>query len=96
MDNFNADDIRITKTTMAVYQWPDIVPFQPVSRDTVIEKSFVQGVRVEMTQEKWDEIYGLYQAHYGRMQNPAVRDAWHQYRVVCALADKNTPVLLRK
>ena len=96
MAHLLTDDIRITETTVAVYQWPDIVPFQSVTRDTVMEKSFVEGVRVEMTRETWNEIYGLYQAHQQRMTNPAVQDAWNQYLVVCALTDRNRPVLLRK
>jgi len=94
--NFRAGDIRVTETTVAVYQWPDIEPFQSVDRHAVVEKSFVQGVRVEMTRETWDEIQEVYQAHHDQMANPAVRDAWSQYRMVRALADQNTPVLLRK
>ena len=94
LDNF--EDIKVTEIITAVYQWPDIVPFQSVSRNTVVEKCSVEGIRAEMTRDKWQEIYGTYLAHRERMQNPAVRDAWQQYLVVCALADKNLPVLLKK
>lgn len=96
MKNFRSGDIRVTETTVAVYQWPDIEPFQSVDRHSVVEKSFVQGVRVEMTRETWDEIQEVYHSHQHQMNNPAVRDAYHQYLMVRALADQNTPILLRK
>lgn len=96
MHNLAPGEIQTTDITIAVYQWPDIVPFQKVTRDTVVEKSFVVGVRAEMTRETWEEINCLYQAHRSRMTNPAVRDAWNQYRVVCALTDQDRPVLLQK
>ena len=96
MKNFRPGDIQVTETTQAVYQWPDIVPFQSAPRDTVVERSFVQGVRVEMTRETWDEIMQVWLAHQQHIQNPAVRDAWDQYRMVRVLAEQNRPVLLRK
>lgn len=90
------DDIVVREFTQAVYQTPDIVPFQSVPRHTVVEKSFRTAVRVEMSRERWEEIMCVYQAHQYQMTNPAVRDAWNQYLVVRALADKNRPVLLQK
>lgn len=96
MKNFRPGDIQVTETTLAVYQWPDIVPFQSVDRHSVVEKSFVAGVRVEMTRETWDEIMQVWLAHQQHIQHPAVRDAWDQYRMVRALTEQNRPVLLKK
>ena len=96
MKTITPGDIQVTEITLAVYQWPDIVPFQSAPRHTVVEKSFVQGVRVEMTRETWDEIMQVWLAHQQHIQNPAVRDAWDQYCMVRVLAEQNRPVLLRK
>ena len=96
MKNLRSGDMRVYETTIAVYQWPDIEPFQSVDRHTVVERSSVAGVRVEMTRETWDEIMEVYQAHKHQLETPAVRDAYQQYLVVRALADQNRPVWLPK
>jgi hypothetical protein len=94
--NVLPDDIVVREFTQAVYQWPDTVPFQSAPRDTVVEKSFRTAIRAEMSRETWEAMLQVWISHQQHIQNPAVRDAWDQYLVVRALADKNRPVLLRK
>jgi hypothetical protein len=44
------------------------------------------GVQIQMFREDFDRMMTIYQSHYhAENANPAVREAWHQYRMLVAL-----------
>lgn len=48
--------------------------------------STVPAVRITMPREDYECMLSIYTAHYHAVsQNPAVADAWHQYKMCCAL-----------
>lgn len=55
----------------------------------IIQTTQVPGVQVELPLEDWEEIMQVYLSHYQAMsENPAVRDAWQQYRMTLALTTR--------
>jgi hypothetical protein len=44
------------------------------------------GVQIQMFREDFERMMTIYQSHYhAENANPAVREAWHQYRMLVAL-----------
>jgi hypothetical protein len=44
------------------------------------------AVQIQMFREDFDRMMTIYQSHYhAENANPAVREAWHQYRMLVAL-----------
>jgi hypothetical protein len=44
-------------------------------------------VRVEISQEEWLALVRVWNQHHAVMTNPAVREAWLQYRMLSNLVD---------
>jgi len=59
------------------------------AREYVNVRSTVPGVRIEMTQADWDTMVEIVAAHRrAAAHNPAVLDAWQQYRMLVALTNR--------
>jgi hypothetical protein len=48
----------------------------------------VPGLQVEIPESDWNRIMDIYHAHYhAANRNPAVQEAWQQYRMLIALTE---------
>ena len=60
------------------------------AREYDIVRQTVPGVQIEMTQADWDAMVEIVAAHRRAARyNPAVDEAWQQYRMLVALTQRN-------
>lgn len=59
-------------------------------RNARVHTTQIEGVRITMPKEDFERMMSIYQAHYHACnRNPAVADAWHQYKMLVALTEKS-------
>jgi len=50
------------------------------------DQQAVPGVKITMPEADWQGIMEIYQAHFhAENRNPGVRQAWEQYKIMCAM-----------
>ena len=55
-----------------------------------VNRETVPGYRIDITQADWHHMLEIVEAHHGACsRNPAVVDAWQQYRMLRALTDRS-------
>ena len=58
-------------------------------RNATVHTRTIEGVKIVMPREDFERMMSIYRAHYhAANHNPAVADAWHQYRMLVALTDR--------
>jgi len=54
-----------------------------------VEYDIVDAVKILMPKEDFERMMSIYTAHYhAASRNPAVAEAWHQYRMLVALTEQ--------
>lgn len=54
-----------------------------------VQSTEIEAVRITMPKEDFERIMSIYTAHYhAANRNPAVADAWLQYKTLVALTDR--------
>jgi hypothetical protein len=55
-------------------------------RSATVRVREIEGVRITMPRDDFEALMSIYQAHYHACsRNPAVAEAWHQYKMLAAL-----------
>lgn len=77
--------------TMVMRSWSPLnyssMPFAGVDiQSSMLSDKTVPAVRVTMPIEEFEELISIYRSHYRpQSDNPAVIDAWNQYKMLLAL-----------
>ena len=54
-----------------------------------IDQVEIEAVRITMPKEDFERMMSIYHAHYhAAVDNPAVAEAWHQYKMLVALTQR--------
>jgi hypothetical protein len=76
--------MRESRFSPSYWQNPD-----PRRVGEYMEDHRIPAVRITMPEEDWARIMSIYTGHYhAASRNPAVAEAWHQYRMLVALTEQ--------
>ena len=91
-DHMHYPELRHARITECVMHRPVPAPepnwaqLDPEQERISMRMESETGVQIQMFREDFDRMMTIYQSHYhAENANPAVREAWHQYRMLVAL-----------
>lgn len=84
---FQPTEMRSSRMNPQYWTNPDLKAIP-----TYIEDVAIPAVRITIPREDLEKLMSIYTAHYhAANQNPAVVEAWQQYRMLVALTEKSHP-----
>ena len=77
---------RMQETRMDADYWNNRDPRRVAE---YLHNTDIPAVRVTLPEDDWARLMSIYSAHYhAALRNPAVAEAWNQYRILVALTQK--------
>ena len=88
--NMNMNHTVLTERTEPVPNWSlDRDDMMAEWRKATVHTRQIEGVRITMPRDDWEALMSIYTAHYhAANRNPAVAEAWHQYKMLVALTGR--------
>lgn len=90
LQNMQLDPIQLTQRVEPVPDWTlareDMMTRW---RAATVRTTQIPGVRITMPLEDFERLMSIYTSHYhAASRNPAVADAWQQYKMLVALTER--------